>query len=210
MRHRAILLGRDVAGKAVGRVRLWPTRRPYARCASFAAHRRRRLRRACAHTKMGAGIAADPLSPDFDPLDTSSSEEPFAPAPSGFGGPFHPRRKRQQASRFRSPGRARYSCEPQRSGLGGRLSVRASPSTSPRPRKSNRFPLLPKKQRCASGHRGQHPLVGRGDVRECFGSTVLASRTAPACAFACPGCGGPAALPRTISFALRRSPSFLA
>lgn len=33
-------------------------------------------------TKMGAGIAADPRSPDFDPL-----EVPFgSPAPSGFGG----------------------------------------------------------------------------------------------------------------------------
>jgi len=40
--------------------------------------------------KMGAGIAADPLSPDFDPL--GISEE--IPAPSGFGGMLHPRRER--------------------------------------------------------------------------------------------------------------------
>lgn len=40
--------------------------------------------------KMGAGIAADPLSPDFDPL--GISEE--TPAPSGFGGMLHPRRER--------------------------------------------------------------------------------------------------------------------
>lgn len=43
---------------------------------------------------MGAGIAADPLSPDFNPL--GASEE--TPAPSGFGGMLHPRRERQQAS----------------------------------------------------------------------------------------------------------------
>jgi hypothetical protein len=39
---------------------------------------------------MGAGIAADPLSPDFDPLGVSEE----TPAPSGFGGMLHPRRER--------------------------------------------------------------------------------------------------------------------
>ena len=63
--------------------------------------------------KMGAGIAADPLSPDFDPL--GISEE--TPAPSGFGGMLHPCRERHQASHFGHRGRARYPFGPQRRDL---------------------------------------------------------------------------------------------
>lgn len=46
---------------------------------------------------MGAGIAADPRSPDFDPLGV-----PFgSPAPSGFGGMLSRCRGGHQALRFR-------------------------------------------------------------------------------------------------------------
>jgi hypothetical protein len=77
-------------------------------------------------TQMGAGIAADPLSPDFDPL--GISEE--IPAPSGFGGPLHLGRGRHQASRFGHRGQLRYPCGPQQLNLGGQLGSRANPFPS--------------------------------------------------------------------------------
>jgi len=133
---------------------------------------------------MGAGIAADPLSPDFDPLIRLSEEsEPrrlvsAAAPPRAANG--------AKALRFGHRGRARYSCEPQRHGLDGQLGV---PDRSP-----FRFASA---TTCRTAYRPvmsvAHPAItayalprsrGRGGT---FRSTCRCFRNADACASAHPG-----------------------
>lgn len=72
-------------------------------------------------TKMGAGIAADPLSPDFDPLIRLPRKTNRAV---WLRRPTPPRAANgAKALCFGHRGRARYSCEPQRHGLDGQLGV---------------------------------------------------------------------------------------
>jgi len=133
---------------------------------------------------MGAGIAADPLSPDFDPLIRLPKKTNRAV---WFRRPAPPRAASgAKASRFGHRGRARYPCGPQRHSLGGQLGV---PDRSP-----FRFASA---TTCRTAFRPvmsvAHPAItanalprsrGRGGT---FGSTRLCFRNTAACASACPG-----------------------
>lgn len=138
-------------------------------------------RRKKPQTQMGAGIAADPLSPDFDPLIRLPKKTNRAV---WFRRPAPPRAASgAKALRFGHRGRARYPCGPQRHSLGGQLGV---PDRSP-----FRFALAPT---CRTAFRPvmsvAHPAIaanalprsrGRGGT---FRSTVSCVRHADACASA--------------------------
>jgi hypothetical protein len=152
------------------------SRSPGLRNAALAAlascfRRNTKNRRKVPQTKMGAGIAADPLSPDFDPLIRLSEEsEPrrlvsaAAPPRAASGA---------KALRFGHRGRARYSCEPQRHGLDGQLGV---PDRSPFTLRlghymSNRLPPGDERSRIRPSR--PTPFLDRGDAEGRFGPPFL-------------------------------------
>jgi len=115
-------------------------------------------------TKMGAGIAADPLSPDFDPLIRLPRKTNRAV---WFRRPTPPRAASgAKASCFGHRGRARYSCEPQHHGLDGQLGV---PDRNPfrfASATTCRTAFRPVMSARASGHHGQHPSSIAGTWRD--------------------------------------------
>jgi len=106
---------------------------------------------------MGAGIAADPLSPDFDPLGASGE----APAPSGFGGMLHPRRERHQASHSVTGAGRDTLAGLNAATSGGQLDDRAE-TRLPRLGPYHRTSLPPVAGRRASSLHGQRLSVSRG------------------------------------------------
>lgn len=144
---------------------------------------------------MGAGIAADPLSPDFDPLIRLRGDEPRRLVSAARS---TSRRKRRQGFAFRSPGL-------------GTIPLRAS---APQPRRPARrsgpksFPLRlgpylsnrlsPGDERRAFGHHGQRPSSIAGTWRD-VSARRSCLRDADACTSAPPGhqiLGRPAAKAR--------------
>ena len=155
---------------------------------------------------MGAGIAADPLSPDFDPLDALRFRRSLVIRAVWFRRPLH--LAPQAAARFRVSVTG-AGCDTL-AGLSTTASAASSASIGrslPSHRLGPYMPdhLPPGDERRASGHRGQHPSFVAGTRKD-----ALACRSCRPADAALSRASSEANLPgslRSISSVLRRAPS---